>query len=206
MKKTGIIIVVVIVAIVAAVAIWAVSSYNSFVTMDQNVQRGWSQVEVQYQRRMDLIPNLVATVQGYAAHESSTFENVTRARAGLSDAYAAAAADSAATPADPAAFQRLNSAQGELNRALSIYVNAVREAYPQLQANSQFLDLQTQLEGTENRIATARTRYNDIVLDYNVRIRRFPANIMAGMFGFEVKPQYEADAAAATAPRVEFPQ
>lgn len=204
MKKTGIIIVAVIVVLVVAVGIWASKSYNSFVTLDQDVQQSWSQVEVQYQRRMDLIPNLVSTVQGYAAHESSTFENVTRARAGLSEAYNAAAADSAATPADAAAFQRLNTAQGELNRALSIYVNAVREAYPDLKANTQFLDLQTQLEGTENRIATARTRYNEVVRDYNVRIRRFPANIMAGMFGFDVKPQYEADAAAATAPRVQF--
>ncbi|MBO4978047.1 MAG: LemA family protein [Muribaculaceae bacterium] len=204
MKKTGIIIVAVIVVLVVAVGIWASKSYNSFVTLDQDVQQSWSQVEVQYQRRMDLIPNLVSTVQGYAAHESSTFENVTRARAGLSEAYNAAAADSAATPADAAAFQRLNNAQGELNRALSIYVNAVREAYPDLKANTQFLDLQTQLEGTENRIATARTRYNEVVRDYNVRIRRFPANIMAGMFGFDVKPQYEADAAAATAPRVQF--
>lgn len=204
MKKTGIIIVAVIVVLVVAAGIWASKSYNSFVTLDQDVQQSWSQVEVQYQRRMDLIPNLVSTVQGYAAHESSTFENVTRARAGLSEAYNAAAADSAATPADAAAFQRLNNAQGELNRALSIYVNAVREAYPDLKANTQFLDLQTQLEGTENRIATARTRYNEVVRDYNVRIRRFPANIMAGMFGFDVKPQYEADAAAATAPRVQF--
>lgn len=204
MKKTGIIIVAVIVVLVVAVGIWASKSYNNFVTLDQDVQQSWSQVEVQYQRRMDLIPNLVSTVQGYAAHESSTFENVTRARAGLSEAYNAAAADSAATPADAAAFQRLNNAQGELNRALSIYVNAVREAYPDLKANTQFLDLQTQLEGTENRIATARTRYNEVVRDYNVRIRRFPANIIAGMFGFDVKPQYEADAAAATAPRVQF--
>ena len=204
MKKTGIIVLVVIVAVVAIVGFWCVSKYNSFVTLDQDVQQSWSQVEVQYQRRMDLIPNLVSTVQGYAQHESSTFENVTRARAGLDNAYAAAASDSLATPADPAAFQRMNSNQGELNRALSIYVNAVREAYPDLKANTQFLDLQTQLEGTENRIATARTRYNEVVRDYNVRIRRFPSNMVAGIFGFDVKPQYEADAEAATAPRVQF--
>ncbi len=203
MKKTGIILVIVV-AVVAIIGFWAVSSYNNFVTLDQDVQQNWSQVEVQYQRRMDLIPNLVSTVQGYAEHESSTFENVTRARAGLENAYNAAAADSAATPADAAAFQRLNANQGELNRALSIYVNAVREAYPDLKANTQFLDLQAQLEGTENRIATARTRYNEVVRDYNVRIRRFPANLMAGIFGFDVKPQYEADAEAATAPRVQF--
>lgn len=174
-------------------------------TIDQDVEAQWGKVQVQYQRRMDLIPNLVRTVQGYAAHESETYENVTRARAGLDAAMNAAGADSAsAVPASETDFQRYNSAQDGLNRALSIYVNAVREAYPDLKADTQFVSLQDQLEGTENRIATERGRYTEIVRDYNVRVRKFPANIWAGLFGYHAKPQFAADEAAATAPTVQF--
>lgn len=180
-------------------------TYNSMVTLEENVDNAWAKVEVQYQRRMDLIPNIVETVKGYAAHESQTYENVTRARAGLTDAYnEAGELKNSATPADPASFEKYNAAQDRLNRALDIYVNAVREAYPDLKANTEFENLQTVLEGTENRIATERGRYTDVVKEYNVAVKRFPANLWAGIFGFSAKPQFKADEAAATAPKVQF--
>ncbi|MDE5628252.1 MAG: LemA family protein [Muribaculaceae bacterium] len=179
-------------------------TYNKLTTLDQDVEQAWGKVQVQYQRRMDLIPNLVETVKGYAAHESTTYENVTRARAGLSEAYDSASATPAAAPAEEQSFENYNMAQDKLNKALSIYVNAVREAYPDLKADVQFTNLQTQLEGTENRIATERGRYTDVVKTYNVAVKRFPANIWAGIFGFKAKPQFQADAAAATAPHVQF--
>lgn len=202
MKKYIIIGIVVVLAVICGTS--GCSTYNSLVTLDQDVEQQWSQVQVQYQRRMDLIPNLMRTVQGYAAHESQTYENVTRARAGLTQAYDSASATVNEVPDGEAAFQRMNNAQDGLNRALSIYVNAVREAYPDLKADTQFLNLQTQLEGTENRIATERGRYTEIVRDYNVRIRRFPANIWAGLFGFGTKPQFAAAPEAAQAPTVQF--
>ena len=182
------------------------STYNKMVVLDQSVQQQWAKVEVQYQRRMDLIPNMVETVKGYAAHESSTYENVTKARTGLSDAYNAAKDAEAAgsNPGNATDFARYNDAQQALNRALSIYVNAVREAYPDLKADTQFANLQTVLEGTENRIATERGRYTEVVNTYNIAVRRFPANILAGFFGFSAKPQFEADAAPAQAPHVQF--
>lgn len=182
------------------------STYNKMVVLDQDVQQQWAKVEVQYQRRMDLIPNVVETVKGYAAHESTTYENVTKARTGLSDAYNAAkeAESAGSNPGNAADFARYNDAQQALNRALSIYVNAVHEAYPDLKADTQFANLQTVLEGTENRIATERGRYTEIVNAYNIAVRRFPANIWAGIFGFGAKPQFEADAAAAQAPHVQF--
>lgn len=180
------------------------STYNSIVTLEQGVDQTWAQVQNQYQRRMDLIPNLVETVKGYAAHESSTFENVTRARAGLSDAYNAAQENADVNPADPQSLSAYNKAQQDLNKALSLYVNAVHEAYPDLKANESFNNLQVALEGTENRIATERSRYTQAVADYNVAVKRFPANIWAGIFGFSTKPQFQADAGAATAPKVQF--
>lgn len=195
----------VIVIILVFLGSWYVSARNGLVAMDENVQEQWSKVEVQYQRRLDLIPNLVETVKGYAAHESSTYENVTRARAGLSDAYNTANAlqgkEAGASEAD---LDRYNAAQQSLGKALSIYVNAVREAYPDLKANSQFTDLQTQLEGTENRIATERGRYTEEVKAFNVAVRTFPRSIVASIAGFNVKPQFKADAEAATAPKVSF--
>lgn len=207
MKKSTIILLVILgVIVIGAISLFVTgkNSYNRFVDGETGVDGAWAQVEVQYQRRMDLIPNLVATVRGYAEHESSTFENVTRARAGLSEAYNDALADSAATPGDEAAFRRFNRSQQRLNEALSIYVNAVHEAYPTLQANQNFMDLQAQLEGTENRIAVARDRYTRTVQEYNRMVRSFPANIFAGFFGFGTKPQFEADARASQAPRVSF--
>lgn len=181
------------------------NTYNSMVTLEQDLDQAWAKVEVQYQRRMDLIPNLVETVKGYAAHESTTYEKVTEARAGLSEAYTEAKSlSSGANPADTQHFEKYNAAQDQLNRALSIYVNAVHEAYPDLKANEQFANLQTVLEGTENRISTERGRYTDVVREYNIAVKRFPANIWAGIFGFSAKPQFQADEAAAAAPKVDF--
>lgn len=196
----------IIVVVLIALGAWYVSARNGLVAMDENVGQQWSKVEVQYQRRLDLIPNLVATVKGYAEHESSTFENVTRARAGLTDAYNAASAlqNDESTPATEQSLARYNDAQQTLGRALSIYVNAVREAYPDLKADRQFADLQTQLEGTENRIATERGRYTEQVRDFNVAVRTFPRSIVASIAGFAPKPQFKADAEAAQAPKVSF--
>ena len=162
------------------------------------------QVQLHYQPRIDHIPNIIETVKGYAAHESKTYENVTRARAGLSDAYNDARANDNVDPANEQSFNNFAASQEKLNKALSIYVNAVREAYPDLKADTQFTNLQTVLEGTENRIATERGRYTEIVKKYNVAVKRFPANIWAGIFGFSAKPQFQADPQAANAPTVQF--
>ncbi len=203
--KKSVIVIVVIVVLAVILFVNGKSTYNNMVTLEQDVDQAWAKVEVQYQRRMDLIPNLVETVKGYAAHESDTYESVTRARAGLTDAYNnARGLEEGASPADTQGFEAFNSAQDKLKSALGIYVNAVREAYPDLKANEQFLGLQAQLEGTENRIATERGRYTDVVKEYNVAVKRFPANIWAGVFGFSAKPQFQADAEAATAPKVQF--
>ena len=180
------------------------STYNSLVTLDQEVEQSWAIVEVQYQRRFDLIPNLRATVMGYAKHESRTYENVTRARAGLTTAYDNARSLEGTSPEAGAEFERYNQAQSDLNRAFNVYVNAVREAYPDLKADQQFLNLQAQLEGTENRIATERGRYTEAVTAYNLRVKRFPANIWASIFGFDAKQQFKADTEAAKAPKIDF--
>lgn len=195
-----------IVAIVVVVALFILfaggcSSYNGMVTADQAVQKQWGQVENQYQRRNDLIPNLVGTVKGYAEHESSTLENVTNARAGLTKAYNEANAAQATGSEDIAAYQQ---AQGQLKSALDIYVNAVREAYPDLKANENFLSLQAQLESTENRVATERRRYNDEVEKYNLKVMRFPGNIFAAIFGYGPKEMFKADEGTQKAPKVEF--
>lgn len=200
MKKGLIIAIVVVVALFILFA-GGCSSYNGMVTADQAVQKQWGQVENQYQRRNDLIPNLVGTVKGYAEHESSTLENVTNARAGLTKAYNEANAAQATGSEDIAAYQQ---AQGQLKSALDIYVNAVREAYPDLKANENFLSLQAQLESTENRVATERKRYNDEVEKYNLKVMRFPGNIFAAIFGYGPKEMFKADEGAQKAPKVEF--
>lgn len=173
------------------------SSYNGMVDADQAVSKQWGQVESQYQRRSDLIPNLVSTVKGYAAHESGTLEKVTEARAKAGSITLTA---DELTPENMARFQQ---AQNELSGALKSLL-AVSEAYPDLKANENFLDLQKQLEGTENRIATERMRFNEAVEKYNLKVLRFPGNIWVGIFGFDRKDMFKADEGAQNAPKVSF--
>lgn len=194
MKKVTIII---IVAVVAIIAIWAVSGYNSLVGMDENVSNQWANVETQYQRRADLIPNLVNTVKGYAAHEKETLEGVIAAR---SQATQIKVAPTDLTPEKLAEYQK---AQGQLATALGKLL-AITENYPDLKANQNFLELQAQLEGTENRINVARKNFNDAAKAYNTTIRRFPKNILAGMFGFDKRAYFEAAEGAEQAPQVQF--
>lgn len=193
MKKSTIIILV----IVAAVAIWAISAYNSLVKMEEGVESAWAQVENVYQRRADLIPNLVATVKGYAAHESETLEGVIAARS--------KATQITVDPQDLSAeaLKKYQAAQGELGAALGKLL-AITENYPDLKANQNFLELQSQLEGTENRITVERQKFNNIAKEYNTGIRKFPKNILVGMFGFERKAYFEANEGADKAPVVEF--
>ncbi|MBR5857170.1 MAG: LemA family protein, partial [Bacteroidales bacterium] len=167
------------------------------VNADESVQAAWSQVENVYQRRADLIPNLVATVKGYAAHESETLESVVAARAKATQMTVDA------ENLTPEALAKYQKAQGELGSALGKLL-MIQENYPELKANENFRDLQSQLEGTENRITVERQKFNETARAYNTMIRQFPENIFAGMFGFEKKPYFEADESAKTAPKVEF--
>jgi LemA protein len=174
--------------------------YNQFQSSDEAVKAAWGEVVNQYQRRADLVPNLVNTVKGYASHERETLEAVTRARA--------AATSIQVTPEvlnDPQAFERFQQAQGQLTQALSRLL-AVSENYPQLKADNLFRDLQSQLEGTENRITVARQRYIKSVQDYNVLARSFPTNLTAKMFGYPVRPSFTVDneKAISNAPAVNF--
>jgi LemA protein len=174
--------------------------YNDIQTQDEQVKAGWSEVLNQYQRRADLIPNLVNTVKGYASHEKEVLTQVTEARARVGSVQA--------TPAlinDPAAFAKFQQAQGELSSALSRLM-VVSENYPQLKADAGFRDLQAQLEGTENRITVARNRYIKAVQEYNVTIRSFPSNLTAKAFGYEVKPNFtvENEKAISSPPKVDF--
>lgn len=189
-----------ILSIVAAVLLlfsFSSCSYNSIVTAEEGVNTQWAKVENQYQRRADLIPNLVNTVKGYTAHESETLKAVVEARA------KATGITLQAENLDEASLKKYQEAQNELSGALKSLL-AVTENYPDLKANQQFMELQAQLEGTENRIATERTRYSDAVAAYNTRIRKFPAIITAKLFGFESKPQFAAEAGSQTAPVVNF--
>ena len=196
MNKKVIVLIAVAVVLLGCI-VWVKNAYNSLVTADENAQSAWSQVENVYQRRADLIPNLVATVKGYAAHESETLESVVAARA--------KATQVTIDPANLSAYEiaKYNEAQGELGNALGKLL-MIQENYPDLKANQNFRDLQAQLEGTENRIATERMKFNQAVKDYNTLIRRFPNNIFASMFGFEKKGYFEANAGAENAPKVEF--
>lgn len=173
------------------------SVYNSMVNSQERVEQAWSQVENVYQRRADLIPNLVATVKGYAAHESETLESVVEARS--------KATSLRVDPADltPENLERFQAAQGELNAALGRLL-MLTENYPDLKANQNFLELQSELSGTENRISVERKKFNEAAQTYNSKIRRFPANIFASLFGFERKAYFEASEEARTAPKVEF--
>ncbi len=189
----------ILIAAVVAISgfVWVKNAYNNMVVEDENVQAAWSQVENVYQRRADLIPNLVATVKGYAAHESQTLENVIAARSKATQ-----------ITVDPEnlteeALAKFNAAQGELSSALGRLL-MLTENYPDLKASQQFSDLQAQLEGTENRITTERMKFNETAKAYNTLIRKFPDNIIASMFGFEKKGYFEAEAGAETAPKIEF--
>lgn len=185
------------VGIIVILVIWAISGYNGMVKMDEQVQNKWANVETQYQRRADLIPNLVSTVKGYAKHEQQTLEDVVKAR---SEATQVKVDAENLTPEKLAAFQK---AQSGVSSALGRLL-AVAENYPDLKANQNFLELQSQLEGTENRITVARKDFNDAAKSYNQSIRQFPKNILAGMFGFEKKSYFEAEAGSEKAPKVEF--
>ena len=187
----------IVLGVVAVVVVWVVSSYNTLVGKQERVSEAWANVETVYQRRADLIPNLVATVKGYAAHEQETLQAVTAARA---NATALSIDPSTSTPEQVAAWMK---AQNEVGSALGRLI-AISESYPDLKASQNFLELQTQLEGTENRISTERNKYNERVRDFNVSIRRFPTNLIAGIFGFEKMALFEAEEGANVAPVVEF--
>lgn len=195
MKKS--VTIIVIIAVVAALVFWIVGKYNAMVTAEENVKTAWAQVENQYQRRSDLIPNLVATVKGYAAHESQVLESVVAARA---KATQVVVDPSQASPEQLAAYQ---ASQGELSQALGRLL-AVTENYPDLKADKNFRDLQEQLEGTENRITVARNAFNESAKEYNRLIRLFPNNIVASIFGFQQKAYFAAEAGAEKAPVVAF--
>lgn len=202
MKNKGLIVGLAIggVLIIGAILLvmWGISVYNNLVAAEQNVLKQWSQVENQYQRRADLIPNLVNTVKGYANFEKEVLTQVTEARARVGQFNV--------TPEvlnDPQAFEKFQSVQGDLSSALSRLL-AVVENYPELKANENFLQLQAQLEGTENRISVERKRFNETVLEYNTMIKRFPASMLAGMFGFREKQYFKAVQGAEVPPKVEF--
>lgn len=175
------------------------NSYNSFVSLDEKVKMSWAQVQNQYQRRSDLVPNLVETVKGYAAHEKETLEGVTQARSRMGGVVNV----TGDVVNNPQMMQKFQQMQEGLSAALQRLM-VVAEKYPDLKANQNFLELQAQLEGTENRIAVERMRYNEAVMEYNKTIRQFPANLISGMFKFERAVQFEAAASAQEAPKVKF--
>ena len=201
MKKISGGLIALIIVIVCALGIFSFykNTYNSMVSLDEDVSASWAEVQNQYQRRLDLIPNLVATVKGYAKHESDVFTQVSEARSkaggqiNISDEVLN----------DPEAFARYQQIQDNLGASLQRLL-MVTEQYPELKADQNFLALQDQLEGTENRITVARNRFNDTAKKYNKRIRQFPANIIANMSGFEARPYFSASAEAQSAPKVEF--
>ncbi|MCI7429476.1 MAG: LemA family protein [Bacteroidales bacterium] len=172
-------------------------NYNALVEQEENVDKAWAEVDNQYQRRMDLIPNLVATVQGYVKHEEATLTSVVEARSKASSITLNA------NELSDEALANFQAAQDELSRGLGRLM-AVAESYPDLKANENFMALQDQIEGTENRIAVARRNFNEAAQEYNANIRKFPTVIYAGWFGFEKKPYFKAQAGAETAPRVQF--
>ena len=188
---------IVVLGVLALGIIWGIGRYNAIITAEEEVNTAWAQVETQYQRRADLIPNLVETVKGYAAHESATLESVVAARA---KATQVVVDPTHATSEQIAAFQ---AAQGELSQALGRLI-AISENYPDLKANQNFNNLQSQLEGTENRITVARNNFNEIARQFNTLIRRFPTNIVANMMDAEKRPYFEATTGADQAYQVQF--
>jgi len=193
MKKSNII----IIAVIAIVAIWAISGYNGMVNKEETVSNAWANVEAAYQRRADLIPQLVNTVKGYANHEKSTLDAVVSARTKATQMTV----DVGELTEEN--IQKYQEAQGEVGAAIGRLL-AITESYPELKANENFSELQAQLEGTENRINEVRKNYNASVKEYNVSVRKFPNNILAGMFGFERKAEFKAEEGASKAPEVNF--
>lgn len=185
MKGKGLII---IIGIVVIIGVMAIGSYNSLATLDEDIKGAWAQVDNQLKRRADLIPNLLETVKGYAGHEKEVIENITLARSKYANA---------GTP------QEFAEADEGLNTAIKS-LNVIVENYPDLKANQNFADLQVELAGAENRIAAERMRYNDVVKVYNAKIRRFPTNLMANMFGFDKRQYFEIDGKDAEVPKVSF--
>ena len=195
--KKGIVTIVILAVIALALFGWVKNAYNGLVKSDEAVQSAWAQVENVYQRRADLIPNLVATVKGYAEHESSTLQAVIEARAKATQMTVDA------SDLSDEQIAKYQAAQGELSQALGRLI-AVSEAYPDLKANENFKDLQAQLEGTENRIAVERQKFNETAQSYNTQIRSFPTNLIAGLFNFDKKGYFKAAEGADVAPKVEF--
>ena len=201
MKKNTIILLSVLGGIVLIAILlvgWVTGIYNSLVKTDEGVNQAWAQVQNQYQRRVDLIPNLVEVVKGYAAHEREVFEKVAEARASVGKLQV--------TPEilnNPQLFQKFQEAQSNMGSWLSRLL-AVAENYPQLKANENFLQLQSQLEGTENRFAVERMKFNQIVQEYNVKVRTFPTSVLAGMFGFAQKQYFQSEPGAEKVPKVKF--
>ena len=195
--KKGLVVLIVILGVLGIAALMFSGTYNGLVRAEESVKQAWAQVENVYQRRLDLIPNLVETVKGYAAHEKSTFVEVTEARA------KAAGTLNPGVINDPAKFEEFQQSQTALSSALSRLMVVV-EKYPDLKANENFLALQTQLEGTENRISVERGRFNEAAQAFNTYFRQFPTNVIGGLFGFKTKEYFKADAAASTAPKVQF--
>ena len=197
MKKSVLITIVSVVVVLLIFGGCSISKYNTIVTDSNEVENAWGKVQTAYQRRADLVPNLVSTVKGAAAHEANTLQAVTDARAKVGSA------NITADQLTEESLKKFQQAQNELSGALKSLL-AVSEAYPNIKGTENFRDLQVQLEGTENRISTARTDYTNAVNQYNNAVMRFPGNIIAGMFGFSKKPQFQADEAAQAAPKVEF--
>ncbi len=189
MKKKGLIILFVVLAVVGLIIGFVVGTYNGLVKKQIAVETHQAEIQTQLQRRADLIPNFVATVKGYSEYEQSTLQGVTDARAAVGKAQGA---------------EEQAAANEQLDRAISIWVNAVTEAYPELKANEQYTALMDELAGTENRIANSRLKYNEAVQSYNTAIRQFPKSLFAGMFGFEKAELFQADADAQDVPQVEF--
>ena len=190
----------VLLAIPVLVIVWLIGIYNGLVRLRNRVKNAWSQIDVQLKRRYELIPNLVETVKGYVSHERETLEAVIKARAEATQMQAQLTPEALN---DPELMQKFQAVQGDLSSALARLM-VVIERYPDLKANENFRDLQAQLEGTENRIAVERRRFNETAQGYNTAVRRFPANVVAGMFGFAKKTYFEAAEGSQTAPKVEF--
>lgn len=196
-SKKGLSTTIIVIIVLVLLASAGIRANNNMVAMEENVSTAWSQVENQYQRRMDLIPNLVSTVKGYAEHESTTLQEVVEARS------KASAATIDPNNLTPEAMQNFMNAQGELTQALGRLMVTV-ERYPDLKANENFLALQSQLEGTENRISTERMRFNEVAREYNTYIRKFPNNLFAGILGFDQKTYFESTPGAERAPEIQF--